>query len=119
MNPLFPNGLKLIHKGFAVQKPDEDSLQEPFTRRVAVEVPNNTKFVHVAVISLDMTFGSFANRTAGDLASIWFEISNHNDSKLSEGIFEFDFKAVLQNKSDATATGSWTGGFVFEFLCFA
>ncbi|MFH0821459.1 MAG: hypothetical protein V2B18_01820 [Pseudomonadota bacterium] len=118
VQPMFPNGLKLIHKGFSVQKPDENSLEQPFTRTVAVEVPNTTKLVHVSVISLDMTFGSLANRTAGDIASVWFEISNHQESRLSEGIFEFDFKAVLQNKSNAMATGPWTGGFVFEFLCF-
>ena len=111
----FPDGLVLIGAGYVEINGNKQSLTKPISTTVTANVPKKTKFVHVAVTAVDMSFGTTGNIQPGDMASIWFETSNR---KVNNGTFTCDFKAVLQNKPNANATGVWTGIFYLELTCF-
>ncbi|MEW6113928.1 MAG: hypothetical protein AB1664_17475, partial [Thermodesulfobacteriota bacterium] len=105
----FPAGLTLIDVGYAEIKPDRQPLNSTLSHKVTLNVPSESKFVHVAVTSVDMSFGTSSRRVAENVAGIWFEITNPDDSELGRGRYKFDFNAVLQNKPDAGHTGDWCG----------
>jgi len=115
---MFTPGLKLIDVGYAEIKPTGPSLNAPLGRTVTLKVPKESKFVHVAVTTLDMSFVAAGNTVPSTLGSIWFEITNRDDSQLGNGIFKFDLRAVLQRTSDQANPGEWTGVFWVEFMCF-
>jgi hypothetical protein len=111
----FPEGLALIGTGFAEIKPEQAPLNQPLDARVELNVPEKTKYVHVAVTTMDISFRTGEQTTPSALASIWFEII---EPKLSGKKFKFRFRAVLQNSPNADPTGPWNGTFWVEFLCF-
>lgn len=113
----FPKGLALIATGFEEIK-GEPPLKAPLDAKVTLKVPKSTKFVHVGLTAMDMTFRSGDSVIPSAVSGIWFEIIERNDKRLAQGEFKFRFRAVLQNAPTADPTGDWNGIFWVEFLCF-
>jgi hypothetical protein len=118
----FPDGLALIYVGrFPVPDLAHDlTFEEPLSREVIVDVPKKTKYAHVAVTALNMSFGPKGTYIPSAMARIVFEVMNREDSNddLAKGKYKFNFRALLQNASQHTPTGKWSGQYWFEIMCF-
>lgn len=108
----WPSGLCLLGRTFAIVNSKKKTFQTNIEQPVVVTVPEGTKAVQVAVINADMCFGESQQPTSAKVKSIWFEVSEYDDSELAKNKFKFLFKAWLQD------SGSWTGFFVLDIMCF-
>ncbi|MFH1112986.1 MAG: hypothetical protein V1792_03610 [Pseudomonadota bacterium] len=121
----FQNGLVLIYASrFPLPaNPEKETIPThtgPFSGTFVVDVPTTTKYVHIAVEAVSMSFGTPAGTAPDQLARIGFEVKNRDDSnaQLAQGKYKFDLKALLQNGPQHTPTGKWTFIFWMEMLCF-
>ncbi|MGO9116446.1 MAG: hypothetical protein ACLQPD_02420 [Desulfomonilaceae bacterium] len=89
---------------------------------VKVQVPQGTEFIHVSLLSSQQAFDSFTPCRISPLGATRYDINIvYEDGKLkkdTDNWCEFTFEAVLQDKPTIDKTGSWTGFYLLEVMCF-
>ncbi len=90
-------------------------MNSPLDAPVELKVPEETKYVHLAVTALGLSFRGGEQMVPNALASLWFEITK---GELTGKKFKFQFRTLLQNSPAQDPTGPWSGTFWVEFLCF-
>jgi hypothetical protein len=119
---LFGSGLKLL--GVTGTPLKSQSIAGKYLEQpLRVQVPKDTQFIHVSVLSQDWAFGSLDTRTPCAFASLYTEITvQHNgDGKLDkddDGFCTILFKAALQNQATIPSSGTWQAKFMLELLFF-
>ena len=88
---------------------------------VKVKVPDGTEFIHVSLLSSQQGFDSFASDRTSELAAIRYDIDivyENGRLKKVNNWCEFTFTAVLQDKATIVRSGSWSGFYLLEAMCF-
>jgi hypothetical protein len=86
-------------------------LDEPYSKPVEVKVPPDTKFVHVAIVGVRMSFQDKYLQER-PLAELYYEIQK---GKITGNQFKFDIVADLR---DQYATITWAAKFGVELTYF-
>jgi hypothetical protein len=94
---------------------DRSSIKTKLVQPCKFNIPTNTLAVHVSFRSVDMFFGHGLASSAKNVKSVYFEITDEDYSKLSDGIFECKVYAHLEGP---TTSDEWTPFFILEVMCF-
>lgn len=107
--------MSLIEVSYYEINPTKSTGRGLMKQPVSVVVPTTTRRVHVAVTTMNFSFGSCATPSPAPLSQIAYEITNRDDADLAKGEYRFEFHAILRTKDP---DAEWCGYFVLEILCF-
>lgn len=115
MQQEFKNGLNLIRVDYHEVNQKKESGKGLMGKNIVLKVPKDTKFVHLGVTTVNITFGTDDKPQPAKLGKLAYEITNRDLSGLAQGEFKCEFRALLESDE---AHAEFSVYFVLEVLCF-
>jgi hypothetical protein len=89
--------------------------EEVWLKEITLKVPTSTRYCHVAVVGVDVSFGGNEGLEFHPFGRLFYRLRDIRASNVSGGKFQFSLEAFLQ---DGPGTHEWSGQIDLQILCF-